>query len=88
MRIRSVMAGSLVCAACSWLVACCPPCLMPTVLPVPQHPAMTRVQFDPNGMYCIGDSGRMDMLINLERYRAELQKAKRTIERYNETVPK
>jgi hypothetical protein len=49
---------------------------------------MTRVQFDPNGEYCIGNTGRVDMLINIERYRAALQKCSATIVEHNKTVPK
>jgi hypothetical protein len=49
---------------------------------------MYGVIFNPQGEYCITDKSRRDMLVNLEMYRAALEKCNGTILEYNKTVPR
>lgn len=84
--VSSVLVVVLVFVVSLFLEGCCPKCIKPTVLPQTNHPSMLQVQFDPNGEYCLGDTARRDMLINLEMYRASLEDCRATIEVYNESI--
>jgi len=47
---------------------------------------MQGVQFDPNGEYCIGDSGRRAILENLYLYQGALNKCNATVQKFNDSV--